>query len=340
MPVNDRLVPTRNLEESCARCLHTANQHHVRSVRTWEYCLASDCCCPGWCSTIDCATCDYGTPRWAGYSQCLACLDYHVKPCDYVYKSVVGFDAEAAIAAIRQHRLEWEATHPGWHLDLDQQRIFPETVAPSKYADRHTTLGRKLYGSRFRVVRAYPSSRVLSAQQARWAQQTGRLVDAMMTMPAIYGLLTGITATDGALESMCSDTPSRFSGDEGIETPFVMAHDDPREQVVSGMYKTPLDWKSYGVSIPLMGSDPSTIAKYVEEELLRHNQQTQDDLTADIFADGWEGIELGEERYDVTCDHCGGFWDQLFASQEEADQWLVQHRAACLTQAPPLLVGR
>ena len=161
MPASDLLVPTRQLSEVCARCHHTAGQHHLGAVRSWEYCLATDCLCPGWCSTVECATCDYGTPRWAGYAQCLACLDYRVKPCDYVYKSVVGFDTESAIAEIRRHRLEWEVKHPGWHLDLDQQRLFPETVAPSKYADRQTTLGRKLYGARFKVVRAYQRQRKL-----------------------------------------------------------------------------------------------------------------------------------------------------------------------------------
>lgn len=102
-----------------------------------------------------------------------------------------------------------------------------------------------------------------------------------------------------------------------------------------------LDWKTYSVSIPLMGGNPGTIAELVDEELLRHNQQMQSNLAAEMFADGWEGIQLGEERFDTTCDHCGGFWDQLFASQEEADQWLVQHWAVCLTQRPPsLMPGR
>lgn len=152
MPTTDRLVPTRPLEQPCARCRHTAGQHYVRSVRTWEYCLASDCSCPGWCSTIECATCDYGTPRWAGYSQCLACLDYKVLPSTYAVKYCVGFDTETAIAEIRRWRGEWEVTHYGFELMLDRQHIFPESVSPSKYSDRGTTLGRKRYYARFVVV--------------------------------------------------------------------------------------------------------------------------------------------------------------------------------------------
>lgn len=335
----DRLVPSRNLEEPCARCHHTAGQHHVRSVRTWEYCLARDCLCPGWCSTIECATCDYGTPRWAGYSQCLACLDYHVKPCDYVYKSVVGFDAEAAIAAIRQHRSEWEVTHPGWHLELDQQRIFPETVAPSKYVDRQTTLGRKLFGSRFRVIRAHRSPRVLSPQE-RWHNIGQHLAGALFSLPCgMTGILTGIDAADRIVETLQSDNPLHVSGGDRIDTPIVYAKDDPHEEESPGVYRSPLDWKSYSVSIPLMGGNPGTMGQYIDEELRRVNQQLQDDLVADMFADGWEGIQLGEERYDATCDHCGGFWDGMFTSQDEADQWLVQHRAVCLSHVPPSLAG-
>lgn len=96
-------------------------------------------------------------------------------------------------------------------------------------------------------------------------------------------------------------------------------------------------WKSYSMPMPLMGGDPSTMAQYIEEELRRVNQRMQDDLAADIFADGWAGTQRGEERFDVACNHCGGFWDGLFASREEGDQWLVQHRAVCLTQVPPSL---
>ena len=151
MAASDMLVPTRQLSETCARCRHTAGQHHLGAVRSWEYCLATDCLCPGWCSTVECATCDYGTPRWAGYAQCLACLDYRVLPSDYVYKSIVGFDSEAAIAEIRKWRAEWEWKHYGFELTLDRQHLFPESTAPSKYADRHTTLGRKLYYSRWVV---------------------------------------------------------------------------------------------------------------------------------------------------------------------------------------------
>ena len=161
MPASDLLVPTRQPSQTCARCLHTAVQHHLGAVRSWEYCLATDCLCPGWCSTVECATCDYGTPRWAGYAQCLACLDYCVKPSDYVVKAVVGFDTEAARVAIQGHRQEWEVKHPGWHLDLDRQRSWPESAAPSRHSDRHTTFGRKKYNARFRVVRARPRQRKL-----------------------------------------------------------------------------------------------------------------------------------------------------------------------------------
>ena len=151
MAASDMLVPTRQLTETCARCHHTAGQHRLGAVRSWEYCQAPDCLCPGWCSTLECATCDHGTPRWAGYAQCLACLDYRVLPSDYVYKSIVGFDSEAAIAEIRKWRAEWEWKHYGFELTLDRQHLFPESTAPSKYADRHTTLGRKLYYSRWVV---------------------------------------------------------------------------------------------------------------------------------------------------------------------------------------------
>lgn len=159
----DRIISTRQRDEPCVRCHHTAGQHHLGQVRSWEYCLASECLCPGWCSTLDCATCDHGTSRWAGYSQCLACLYYWVKPSDYVVKAVIGFDADAARVSIQAHRQEWEVKHPGWHLELDRQRIWPESAARSRHADRHTTLARKKYDARFRVVRAYPRLRTVSS---------------------------------------------------------------------------------------------------------------------------------------------------------------------------------
>lgn len=206
-PTTDRLVPTRQLTEPCARCHHTAGQHHVGAVRSWEYCEAQACLCPGWCSTIECATCDYGTPRWAGYSQCLACLDYHVKPCDYVVKSVISFDTEAAIAEIRRHRREWEVKHPGWHLDLDQQRSFPESVAPSKYTDRQTTLGRKLFGSRFRVVRAHPKRK--SAMDLQ--KQLERI---FLPSPAFRAIIDGVLAPKNTLLELLGSGGIVCSGGE------------------------------------------------------------------------------------------------------------------------------
>ena len=156
MPASDLLVPTRQLTETCARCRHTAGQHHLGAVRSWEYCLATDCLCPGWCSSVECATCDYGTPRWAGYAQCLACLDYRVKPSDYVIKYLVGFDSEAARVTIQNHRAEWESKHPGWYLELDRQRLWPDNAHVSKYVDRDTPLQRKLYYARWVVRRKRP----------------------------------------------------------------------------------------------------------------------------------------------------------------------------------------
>mgnify|MGYP001589970762 CR=1 FL=1 len=295
MPGADLLIPTRKLEEPCARCCHTAGQHHLGSVRSWEYCLAQDCLCPGWCSTLECATCDHGTPRWAGYAQCLACLDYRVLPSDYVYKHIIGFDAMAAGEAIRLFRGEWETKHPGFQLVLDRQRSFPDTVAPSKYSDRHTTLGRKMFYSRWRVARAHPKRYLRRLEVGN-----------------------------------C---------EVGREIPFVFAKDDPRDELSPGIYRTPLDWKSYSVPIPVEGKLSEEVLKALEVSQQRMIEHLRESLSADIFADGWEGVRLGEERFDATCDHCGGFWDGLFPSQESADQWFVQHRAVCLGVPPPPLVG-
>ena len=93
------------------------------------------------------------------------------------------------------------------------------------------------------------------------------------------------------------------------ETPIVYAKDDPREEISPGIYRIPLELETYRVSMPV------------------------------IFPDSWEGVRRGEEHFDARCDHCGGFWDGLFPSQESADQWFVQHRAVCLGVPPPPLVG-
>ena len=322
---NDLLVPTRKLEESCARCHHTAGQHHHGAVRSWEYCLSPGCRCPGWCSTVECATCDHGTPRWAGYAQCLACLDYRVKPSDYVYRPVVGFDAETARVAIQGYRQEWEVKHPGWRLELDRQRLWPESAVPSKYSDRHTTLGRKKYDARFRVVRAHPRRRSVS-QISRRALSYADLRDTFDTHARMATYLAG-------------KGPYHISGGRSIETPIVFAKHDPREEMSPGVYSTPLDWKSYSVSIPIEGKLSEEVLKAFEESQKREIEHLRNLLTADIFTDGCEVVRLGEERFDATCDHCGGFWDGLFPSQEAADQWLVQHRAVCLPLPPPPLIG-
>ena len=319
-PPTDRLIATRQLQEPCARCHHTAGRHHLGQVRSWEYCLAPDCLCPGWCSTLDCATCDYGTPRWAGYSQCLGCLDYRVKPCDYVYKSIVGFDTDAARVAIQAHRQEWEVKHPGWHLDLDRQRLWPESAAPSRHADRQTVLGRKKYESRFRVVRAHPRRRSVD-QIARRVLAYVNLQDRFDTQARILTHLIG-------------GGPTRISGGRGIETPIIFAKDDSREEIAPGIYRTPLDWKSYTVSVPVAESGREEFAKIIAQQ----EQSLRENLAADLFADGWAGIQHGEERFDAICAHCGGLWEGLFPSEEEADRWLMQHRIMCLTLTPPPLV--
>ena len=106
----------------------------------------------------------------------------------------------------------------------------------------------------------------------------------------------------------------------------------------TGMTPQPsYDWKTYAVSIPITGMSLETVLKNLEEEYRRSEERLREELTADIFADGAMGISLGEECFDAQCDHCGGYWDRLFATQEEADEWLAQHQGRCLELVPPSL---
>ena len=99
------------------------------------------------------------------------------------------------------------------------------------------------------------------------------------------------------------------------------------------------DWKTY--SVPLAFLVPPALSPDIQEaihaELIRAEEQMEANLCADLFVDGAMGISPGEECFDATCDHCGGYWDRLFATQEEADEWLAQHRALCLGTVPPSL---
>ena len=193
MPVNDRVVSARIDTIPCLRCGDGFHGHAIGRVASCEYCRVVGCACPAYTTSLECATCDHGSPRWAGYSQCLSCLDARVKPCDYVPRRVIAFDAEAAIAEIRGFRLEWEVKHHGWQLDLDRQRLFPESAAPSKHADRHTSLGRKLFYARFRVVRAHPKLwRSLPQESLGYPAQI--LAPCFFMSSGMRGVLIDITA--------------------------------------------------------------------------------------------------------------------------------------------------
>ena len=92
-------------------------------------------------------------------------------------------------------------------------------------------------------------------------------------------------------------------------------------------------------SCPFTRQRPDALFTYLETAWQRYEERLRDALTADIYADGL-GLRSTEERYDVTCDHCSGLWDGLFTTQEEADQWMVQHRAVCLTLPRPSFLGK
>jgi hypothetical protein len=105
-----------------------------------------------------CETCDRSA-RWANHRQCFGCLYHHVKPCDYVPKLATHTDLATALAEVRRYKAEWEQAHPWWELMPDYQRIWEDSAAPSKYADRETGIGRKLVWARFKVERKHPRGR-------------------------------------------------------------------------------------------------------------------------------------------------------------------------------------
>ena len=108
-----------------------------------------------------CATCDQRSPRWPGFAQCFGCLYDRVLPCEVVPKYVVGFDADAAAAEFRWARGVWEEKHPGFRLVPDCEYLWPESAAPSRHADRETSLGRKRYYCRWLVVRNVLKKRII-----------------------------------------------------------------------------------------------------------------------------------------------------------------------------------
>lgn len=119
------------------------------------------------------------------------------------------------------------------------------------------------------------------------------------------------------------------------------AKHDPREESAPGLSHAPLDWKFYSVPVCLLWE----VIQALGRNTLRRNcgalpSVCKMTLLLTCLPMVGKASSSAKERFDVTCDHCGGFWDRLFGSQEEADQWLVQHRAVCLTQAPPSLRGR
>ena len=98
------------------------------------------------------------------------------------------------------------------------------------------------------------------------------------------------------------------------------------------------DWRTYSVAIEIPRQEEMMSAHMqalVDAEMQGCDEALRHSITVDMFADGYLGMSLGEECFDASCDHCCGFWDSLFASQEEADQWLMQHRAVCLQITPP-----
>ena len=144
---------------------------------------------------IYCATCAHHSPRWAKFPQCAGCLYDKVLPSEYAIKYLVGFDAEAATAALRWWRGEWEEKHPGFQLVGDRERLFPEESAPSKHADRQTTLGRKLFYSRWKIVRAHPRGSVgfcaiENIPSAYWKDRCEPIADmALMTNDLLFAML-------------------------------------------------------------------------------------------------------------------------------------------------------
>jgi hypothetical protein len=103
-----------------------------------------------WCSTCDLS------PRWPDQEQCDGCLRAGVPPSDTVPMFAVHWDLAVAMASLRRRVVYWEEKHPRWVLVPDYQRIWEESAPPSKYADRETTMGRKLVQARWRVERRHP----------------------------------------------------------------------------------------------------------------------------------------------------------------------------------------
>ena len=137
-------------------------------------------------------------------------------PSEYAIKYLAGFDAVSATAALRWWRGEWEEKHPGFRLIGDRERLFPEESAPSKHADRQTTLGRKLFYARWRVVRTHPrGSRGFCAIEdvpsAYWRArfEDSAVVRSLMAPDLIFAMLDSDETT--------------VSGGKTIETPILFA---------------------------------------------------------------------------------------------------------------------
>ena len=151
---------------------------------------------------IYCATCDHHSPRWADSPQCYGCLRDKVLPSEYAIKYLVGFDAVSATTALRWWRGEWEEKHPGFQLIGDRERLFPEESAPSKHADRQTSLGRKMFYARWLVVRAHPKHLAIwtCADEARKQQaiirQMLRMGVGLLPSDKMAGMLVGIHAEE------------------------------------------------------------------------------------------------------------------------------------------------
>ena len=125
-------------------------------------------------TSIFCTTCDV-SPRWANHAQCFGCLLDNVKPCDYVPKLATHTDLSVAMAEVRRYVAQWEQQFYGWQLTPDFQRIYEDSAAPSKYADRHTSIGRKLVWARFKVERRHPRGVRPGRLPVTWAEVRVRL---------------------------------------------------------------------------------------------------------------------------------------------------------------------
>ena len=140
---------------------------------------------PVWCESCEGAVV---SPVWPGHDQCAGCLRAHVKPYDYVPAHYTHYDLGVALAQVRAKVAQWEVAHPGWRLEPDQQRVWEDSTAPSKYVDRETSIGRKQVRSRFRVVRAHPRGRRMTLVQFEAAWPGVRQLRA--SQPTLIGLDT------------------------------------------------------------------------------------------------------------------------------------------------------